>query len=119
VDTYDKMMNERHLCACGCVPEYLEGFEDARRDVELCGAKLERLQSLEKQELAATEEKKERLRQEEAERKNKRLMEEAVAIAVQKVRDELEESKRAENEAVLRTAAEQSVYDFNVDFFDQ
>jgi len=86
--------------------------------VELYGAKLERLRSLEEQELAATEEKKERLRQEEAERENKRLMEEAVAIAVQKVRAELER-KRAENEAVLRTAAEQSVHDFNVDFFDQ
>jgi len=102
VDKYEQLMNERHLCPCGCVHEHVEGFEEARREVELCGAKLERLRSLEEQELAAAEERKERLRQEEVERENKRMMEEAVAIAVQKVRAELA-----------------AVYEFNDGFFDQ
>jgi len=117
VDTFDRMVNGRHLCVCGGLPDYLGAMEDARRNVEECGVKVERLKFLEQQEQVAAEEKKERLRREEEERKNQRLMEEAVAIAVQKVREE--ERKRAENEAVLRTAAEQSVYDFNVDLFDQ
>jgi len=113
------MENGRHLCVCGGLPDYLGAMEDARRNVDDCGTKVERLKFLEQQEQVAAEEKRERLRREEEERKNQRLMEEAVATAVRKVREEVEERRRAENEAVLRTAAEQSIHDFNVDLFDQ
>jgi len=102
LDKYEQMLNERHLCPDGCNYEHLEGFEEAKREVEDCGRRLETLQALEEQELAAAEERRERMRKEEAEKENKRRMEEAVAIAVQKVRAEMA-----------------AIYDFDENYFDQ
>jgi len=102
LDKYEQMLNERHLCPDGCNYEHLEGFEEAKRQVETCGRSLETLRALEEQELAEAEERRERKRQEEAERERQRRMEEAVAIAVQKVRAEMA-----------------AIYDFNESYFDQ
>jgi len=102
LDKYEQMLNERHLCPDGCNYEHLEGFEEAKRQVEVCGRKLETLRALEEQELAEAEERRERKRQEEAEKERQRRMEEAVAIAVQKVRAEMA-----------------AIYDFNESYFDQ
>jgi len=128
MDTLNRMENGRHICVCGGLPDYLGAMEDTRRNLDDCITKVDRLKYLEQQEQVAAEEERERLRdiqimeglrREEAERRNQQLVEEAVAIAERKAREEAEERRRAENEVVLRTAAEQSIYDFNVDLFDQ